>query len=108
MAQRRPLGSLPGSGAPWGKNEHSENIPTSDGPSGDRSGQMPFAGTVSLLESIPVELSPASLEFPVPTEILEVAAEIADGSDVPGIESSRLQYLVRLLIWSARRRPARP
>ena len=34
----------------------------------------------------------------VPSGILEVAAEIVDASDVPGLESSAFELLVRLLI----------
>ena len=52
----------------------------------------------SLLESIPVEFEPGQLEFLLPKEILEVAAEIADGSDVVGLERARLERLVRVVI----------
>ena len=51
------------------------------------------------------------LDEPFPTlealgvsrEILEAAEEIADASDVPGIERSRLEYLLRLVIVLDRR-----
>ena len=65
------------------------------------SGTPPYsisAETRSLLESIPVEFEPGQLEFDLPKEILEVAAEIADGSDVVGLERARLERLVRVVI----------
>jgi hypothetical protein len=41
---------------------------------------------------------PTLQEMGVPLEILEVAEGIVDGSDVPGIERSRLEFLIRFLI----------
>jgi len=35
----------------------------------------------------------------IPKEILEVAEEIVDGSDVVGIEKWRLEYLVRFVLF---------
>src|SRR6266849_4948713 len=40
----------------------------------------------------------------LPMEILEAAAEIADGSDVLGLERSRLEHLVRVVIEMDRQR----
>jgi hypothetical protein len=53
---------------------------------------------LSLLQSVSVPLELEHLRFPLPTEILEVAAEIADGSDVLGLERSRLERLVRVVL----------
>jgi hypothetical protein len=65
------------------------------------------AETRSLLESIPVEFEPGQLEFDLPKEILEVAAEIADVSDVVGLERARLERLVRVVIAMDRAREDR-
>ena len=67
----------------------------------------PSAETRSLLESIPVEFEPGQLEFDLPKEILEVAAEIADVSDVVGLERARLERLVRVVIAMDRLREGR-
>ena len=82
-----------------------DKIPSAVDPLADRSGRMPFAETKSLLESIPVEFGPGQLEFPLPREILEAAAEIADGSDVIGLERARLERLVRVVLAMDRARP---
>jgi hypothetical protein len=57
----------------------------------------PFArlGDLSAIES---ELA----AIQIPREILEVAEEIADASDVPGIETGPLEHLVRFLLWAGR------
>ena len=55
-------------------------------------------GRVADLSAIEDEL--ASIQ--IPSGILAVAGEIADGSDVPGIETTQLELLVRFLLWSGR------
>jgi hypothetical protein len=41
--------------------------------------------------------------FPIRREIPEVVEEIADASDVVGIEPSALEFLVRVVIWADQR-----
>ena len=45
---------------------------------------------------------PSMAELGIPQEILEVAGEITDASDVIGIETTTLEYLVRYLFCAYR------
>jgi hypothetical protein len=68
--------------------------------SGDNSGRQAGAR----FDVTPEALSalPSLVELGVPQEMLEGAAQIADASDVPGLEEFRLELIVRYLVYHAR------
>ena len=77
--------------------------PEGDGaPEADGSLTNPMFGTAlrAILEGR--RTLPSIEELAVPQEILEAAGVIADASDVLGIETSRLEFLVRTVVWADR------
>ncbi|MGO9701175.1 MAG: hypothetical protein ACLPX7_18135 [Xanthobacteraceae bacterium] len=69
----------------------------------DRKEDIPNLGTAIRAVLRAEACLPSLEELEIRPEILEAAGEIADASDVPGIETERLEFLVRIVVWADRR-----